>query len=218
MFMPQRNDFTDIEITDIQARRLDQARLGRSIQMRKLALATKDVASDAMNAGWYCLAVRTGFENVVEQSLIRCNVHVIVPKHKAQVFKRRGQLKLMEERPVIAGYVFVRVAPLLEAFEGLNSVDRVLGVLGGLERPFRIKDAHVQHFINMAEGGLFDHREIEFRFLVGDRVRVANGPFEGLTGSVKSVSKHKKRRVSVGFQLYGKLTCIELDVAMLEKL
>jgi transcriptional antiterminator NusG len=58
---------------------------------------------------------------------------------------------------------------------------------------------------------------VEVDYVVGDKVKVIEGPLEGFTGDVIELEVHNKKcRVNV--EMFGRTTPVELDLMQISKL
>lgn len=212
-----------IEIREFCDFKQDKAIRERRMFIDQLSMAsrgtTERIACDypEMKPGWYCLRVMTGCETAVENRLERSDVEALVVRCKPYRIVRRGRIRNISARPVIAGYVLVRCLPLPTAIAGLLAVDSVIGIVGDPMRPFRVADEEVSRFKDFADAGRYEHREaVKTKFGIGEEVRVCDGPFASFNAIVAAVDM-EKFRVSVEVNIFGRETPVELDIAQIEK-
>jgi|GEM_PF-411571 len=171
-----------------------------------------------MKDGWYCLRVMTGSEFAVEKRLEDADVESLVVRSNGSRTVRRGRVRILPERPVIAGYVLVYCLPIAAAMAGLLHVDDVIDVVGGAVSPWRADEESISRFKALAQEGKYDHRMPEkYDFMVGERVRVVDGPFASFPGIVTALDV-ERFRVTVDVDIFGRQTPVELDIAQIEKL
>ena len=201
--------------------------LERSANFRKITATMLSMASKAsvqritatttMTANWYCLRVMTGSEFSVEKQLADADVESLVVKSNPQKVVRRGRVRLIPERPVIAGYVLVFCVPTAAAMMGLSSLRGVLGVVGGADRPYRADATSISHFKALAAAGKYDHKsQVAHSFLPEEKVRVSDGPFASFDAIVVDIDDEASR-VRVEVEIFGRMTAVELDIASIEQ-
>lgn len=195
------------------------------IRIDQLSMASRSVVSriaadyDEMKPAWFCLRVLTGRESAVEKLLDDADVEVLVVRSGAYKVVRRGRVRIMPARPVVAGYVLVRCLNLPAAMAGLAHVNDVLGIVGGASSPYRIPDEEVIRFKALADDGKYTHRvPVNVDYMVGEQVRVCDGPFASFDAIVTSIDMAEKFRVSVEVSIFGRSTPVELDIAQIEKM
>ena len=110
------------------------------------------------HARWICLRVMTGREKAVEAALEALDIEAMVPTRKGPEYRRRGRVIPPADIPVLIGYTLVRCVPSATAMAGLNTIEHVIGVLGGWEAGSRpelatVRDQHRVHQALPAEGG-----------------------------------------------------------------
>lgn len=203
----------------------DKAIAERRIRIDHLSMASRAVTERItddyaeMKPGWFCLRVVSGREIAVENLLEKADVEVLVVLSGACKVVRRKRVVTIPPRPVIDGYVLVRCLNLPAAMSGLKAVDDVLDVVGGASSPYRVRDDEVIRFKALADDGKYDHRvPMKVDFMVGEEVRVTDGPFASFPGIVTSLDQADKFRVSVEVSIFGRSTPVDLDIAQIEKM
>jgi len=221
---PKRGQFgTSIEIRSYAEFKQEKTRDDRRITLSHLSMATTRVIDritadyPEMKPRWYCLQVMTGREIAVEKHLALAGVEVLVVRTNPYRVVRRGRIKHIAPHPVITGYVLVRVIALAEAISGLLGVDDVIGIVGGPLTPYRAIDEEIDRFKGLAEVGAYDHRVVaKTKFMVGEQVRVKDGPFASFCAIV--ITQDLERfRVCVEVNIFGRATPVDLDVAQIDK-
>ncbi len=195
------------------------------IRIDQLSMASRAVVDritadyQEMTAAWYCLRVVSGRESAVEKLLIDADIEALVVRSGPYKVVRRRRIRTVPSRPVISGYVLVRCLNLPAAMAGLVHVDDVLDIVGGASSPYRIRDEEVTRFKALADDGKYEHRTpVKVDFMVGEEVRVTDGPFASFPGTVTSLDQADKFRVSVEVSIFGRSTPVELDIAQIEKM
>jgi len=113
------------------------------------------------------------------------------------------------------GYVLVRMEMSDRAYHLINSINRVTGFLGPQGRPMPMRDAEVNQILNRVEENVNAPRTV-ILFEIGEKVKVADGPFEGFEGMVDSVDEdHQRLKVTVS--IFGRATPVELEFTQVSK-
>jgi transcriptional antiterminator NusG len=104
-----------------------------------------------------------------------------------------------------------------ETWHLIKHTNKVTGFVGGAKnRPAPISEAEVQEIISRMQEGT-DKPRHKVEFLVGESVRVKEGPFTDFNGSVEDVN-YEKSKVRVSVTIFGRATPVELDFSQIEKI
>lgn len=171
-----------------------------------------------LKAAWICLRVESNHESVVEKVLLEAGVDALVVRQAPYKTVRRRRVVTISGRPVIGGYVFVRCIPMASALAGLLGVDGVRDVVGTALTPWRARDEDMERFKQLGEEGEYDRPfDGKIDFMVGEQVRVGDGPFASFPGIVTAIDA-ERFRISVEVDIFGRATPVEMEIAQLEKI
>ncbi|AGX87140.1 transcription termination/antitermination protein NusG [Candidatus Symbiobacter mobilis] len=173
---------------------------------------------------WYVVHTYAGMERAVERSLAeaiaRANLQhkfrkVLVPVEEVVEIKR-GQRKITE-RKFFPGYVFVEMVMDDETWHFVKQTNRVTGFVGGgKSKPTPISEGEVQKILSQMQEGS-DRPRHKVEFIVGESVRVTDGPFADFHGTVEEVN-YDKSKVRVAVTIFGRSTPVELEFSQVEKM
>ena len=132
--------------------------------------------------------------------------------------KRDGQTRLERRCAYFPGYVLIEADLREEIIPVIQNVPNVLDFLresdGGKPIPMR------QHEVNRILGKMDDQIEaVEGNgdaYLVGESVKVIDGPFSSFAGIVEEVNDEKKK-LKVTVKIFGRKTPLELSYSQVEK-
>lgn len=172
---------------------------------------------------WYIVHAYSGMEKAVERNITeriqRSGMQekfgrILVPTEEV-VEMKNGQRKTTERR-LFPGYVFVEMVMDDDTWHLVKHTSKVTGFVGGAKnRPAPISEEEVQKIVSqMQEGSEKPRHKIEF--MVGELVRVKEGPFTDFNGSVEEVN-YEKSRLRVSVAIFGRSTPVELEFAQVEK-
>lgn len=172
---------------------------------------------------WYIVHAYSGMEKAVERNITeRINRagmqdkfgRILVPTEEV-VEMKNGQRKTTERR-LFPGYVFVEMVMEDDTWHLVKHTSKVTGFVGGAKnRPAPISEAEVQKIVSqMQEGSDKPRHKIEF--MVGEFIRVKEGPFTDFNGSVEEVN-YEKSRLRVSVAIFGRSTPVELEFSQVEK-
>ena len=172
---------------------------------------------------WYVVHVYSGFEKKIAQQIKEQAAQkgladqideVLVPSEEV-VELRRGQ-KVNAERKFFPGYVLVEMVMDDESWHLVKHTSKVTGFVGGAKnRPAPISEADVLKIVNQMQEGA-DKPRHKVEFMVGELVRVKEGPFTDFNGTVEEVN-YDKSKVRVAVTIFGRSTPVELEFGEVEK-
>jgi transcription termination/antitermination protein NusG len=172
---------------------------------------------------WYIVHAYSGMEKAVERNIAERVVRsgmtakfgrVLVPTEEV-VEMKNGQRKTTERR-LFPGYVFVEMVMDDETWHLVKHTSKVTGFVGGAKnRPAPISEDEVQKIVSQMQEGT-DKPRHKVEFMVGELVRVKEGPFTDFNGSVEDVN-YEKSRVRVSVMIFGRSTPVELEFSQVEK-
>ena len=113
------------------------------------------------------------------------------------------------------GYILVEAKLVGEIAHELRSTPNCLGFLGGMENPVPLRDSEVNRILAQAEDPE-EGVEVMVPFVLGDGVKVMDGPFKGFSGQVESIDE-EKQLVSVSVKVFGRPQPITLGFMDVEK-
>lgn len=172
---------------------------------------------------WYVVHAYSGMEKTVERNIVdritRAGMEnkfgrVLVPMEEVVEIKN-GQKKTTE-RKFFPGYVLVEMVMDDETWHLIKHTNKVTGFVGGAKnRPSPISEAEVMKIVTQMQEGTEKPRH-KVEFIVGEFVRVKDGPFTDFTGSVEDVN-YEKSKVRVAVTIFGRSTPVELEFSQIEK-
>ena len=194
-----------------------------AVDMSGVATALGSAAADNPDLRWYIVHAYSGMEKAVERNIAeriaRASMQdkfgrVLVPTEEV-VEMKNGQRKTTERR-LFPGYVFVEMIMDDESWHLVKHTNKVTGFVGGAKnRPAPISEAEVQKIVSQMQEGT-DKPRHKVEFMVGELVRVKEGPFTDFNGSVEDVN-YEKSRVRVSVMIFGRSTPVELEFSQIEK-
>ena len=172
---------------------------------------------------WYIVHAYSGMEKAVERNITeRINRagmqnkfgRILVPTEEV-VEMRNGKRKTTERR-LFPGYVFVEMVMEDDTWHLVKHTSKVTGFVGGdKNRPAPISEAEIQKIVDQVQEGS-DKPRHKIEFMVGELVRVKEGPFTDFNGSVEEVN-YEKSRLRVSVAIFGRSTPVELEFSQVEK-
>ena len=178
---------------------------------------------------WFVVQVLSGHEQKIKENIERriqleemgdYVYEILIPTERVQEVKR-GK-KTESTRKFFPGYIIINMHLLDEAGKlvekswfFMRNTDGVLGFAGNKDRPTPMRQREVAAILAQMkdrEGGL----KPKITFEVGDKIKVADGPFQSQIGVVEEVDPERgKLRVSV--TIFGRETPVDLEYWQVEK-
>ena len=172
---------------------------------------------------WYIVHAYSGMEKAVERNIVERIARsgmdtkfgrILVPTEEV-VEVKNGQRKTTERR-LFPGYVFVEMVMDDDTWHLVKHTSKVTGFVGGAKnRPAPISEDEVQKIVSQMQEGTDKPRQ-KVEFIVGEFVRVKEGPFTDFNGSVEEVN-YEKSKVRVSVMIFGRSTPVELEFSQIEK-
>ena len=173
---------------------------------------------------WYVVHAYSGMEKAVERNLReridRAGMQdkfgrILVPTE--EVVELKNGKKSVTERRIYPGYVLVEMDMADDTWHLVKHTSKVTGFIGGARnRPAPISEAEVAKIVNQMQEGV-DKPRPKVEWIVGELVRVKEGPFTDFNGAVEDVN-YEKSKVKVSVTIFGRATGVELDFAQVEKI
>jgi len=188
---------------------------------------TESIAQPETNTKWYVLRVVSGKEKKVKEYLDKeiarsgwseVVKQVFLPVEK--VYKVASGKKVVRERNYYPGYVMIEIASgklnddLRDLIKNTTNVIHFLGK----ENPIALRKAEVNKMLGkmdeMAEAGGISMVE---PFIVGETIKIIEGPFNDFNGVIEEVNDEKKK-LKVTVKIFGRSTPVELSYMQVEKI
>ena len=175
---------------------------------------------------WYVLRAISGKEAKVKEVLDAAIKNTDLGKYVSQiliptekVYTTRNGKKVLKERNLYSGYVFVEAELTGEVIHELRNTTNVIDFLHGKERtalPEPIREDEVARMLGVADAQVEKEEDVLHDFIVGETVKVDYGPFSGFTGEIEEVNR-EKRKLKVMVKVFGRKTPLELDNSQVER-
>ncbi len=184
------------------------------------------MAEAQLKKGWYVLRAISGKEAKVKEvldaaikntDLGRYMTQVLIPTQK--VYTTRNGKKVLKERNLYPGYVFVEAVLTGEVQYELRNTTNVIDFLRGRAKnsdPMPLRDSEVKRMLGAADEALEPVADAEETFVIGEPVKVTFGPFSGFSGVIKEVNPERKK-IKVEVKIFGRGTDLELENSQVER-
>ena len=141
---------------------------------------------------------------------------VLIPTEK--VYQIRNGKKISKERNFFPGYILIEAALVGEVAHTLRNVPNVIGFLGDTKGgdPVPMRQNEVNRILGRVDELAENDEEINIPFVVGETVKVIDGPFNGFNGTIEEINEEKKK-LQVMVKIFGRKTPLELSFMQVEK-
>jgi transcriptional antiterminator NusG len=175
---------------------------------------------------WYVMRVISGKERKTKE-YIDAEINrskwteiinqVLVPMEK--IYKIKDGKKVIKERNFFPGYILLEAdeAKLTsEMLQTIKNITNVINFLGPQGRPQALRKSEVNRILGKVDemsGVSETHAE---PYLVGETVKIIDGPFNDFNGLIEEVNEEKKK-LKVTVKIFGRKTPVELSYVQVEK-
>lgn len=175
---------------------------------------------------WYVLKTISGQENKVKSCIekeVQYMKHqdyiaqVLVPVEK--VVQMRNGKKVQKDKIHYPGYVMIEANLEGEILHMIKSIPGVVDFLGEGKggHPVPMRKEEVNKMLGKVDELADSEESINIPFVVGESVKVIDGPFNGFNGTVEKINE-EKRKLELSVLIFGRKTPLELNFTQVEKI
>ena len=175
---------------------------------------------------WYVVRSISGKEKKVkeylEMEISRMKLdqfvsQVLIPTEK--VFQIRNGKKVSKERAYLPGYVLLEAALVGEVPHLVKSIPNVIGFLGAKKGgdPLPMRLSEVNRILGKVDELADNEEEMKIPFVIGESVKVIDGPFNNFSGVIDEINEEKKK-LKVMVKIFGRKNLLELSYMQVEKI
>lgn len=174
---------------------------------------------------WYSLRVISGKEKKIKERIeleIQRNnwgeyvTQILVPSEK--VYKIRNGKKVIMERNILPGYILLEADPKKLKGEIVSAIANVQNVIHFLGRnhPIPMQQSEANRMLGKVDDSQDVTEAMLEPFIVGETVKINDGPFKDFVGDIIEVNEEKKK-IKVVVKIFGRGTEVELNFLQVEK-
>ncbi len=151
---------------------------------------------------------RSGWDNIISQ--------VIVPTEK--IYKIKNGKKVIQEKNSLPGYILIEAADEKMTHEMMQSITNLTSVIGflGKENPVAVRKNEINRILGKMDALSEEGATIVEPFILGETVKIVDGPFNDFLGNVDEIYEDKKK-LKVIVKIFGRKTPVELNFVQVEK-
>lgn len=141
---------------------------------------------------------------------------VLIPTEK--IYQVKNGKKISKERIFYPGYILIEAALTPEIQHLISNIPHVSGFLGAMKGgdPVPVRMAEVNRILGRVDEQAEREEENIAPYLVGEAVKVIDGPFNGFNGTVEEIIEDKKK-LKVMIKIFERKTLLELGFVQVEK-
>lgn len=176
------------------------------------------------NKKWYVVRAISGKEKkakeYIESEIAKRGwqervTQVLVPTEK--VYSIRNGKKVVKDRNFFPGYVLLEAILDDDVIPVIQNVSNVIDFLREREgKPIPMRPAEINRILGNMDDQLDSEGGLDDRFIVGEAVKVIEGPFSTFNGIIEEVNEEKKK-LKVVVKIFGRKTPLELTYSQVEK-
>jgi len=169
---------------------------------------------------WYVVRAISGKEKKVkefiESEIKARGMQDYVPTEK--VFQVRNGKKVSKERSYLPGYVLIEACLIGEIPHIIRNITNVIGFLGAEKKgdPIPLRQSEVNRILGKVDELAESGEELNIPYVVGESVKVIDGPFNNFSGIIEEINEEKKK-LKVTVKIFGRKTPLELGYMQVEK-
>ena len=179
------------------------------------------------NKKWYVLKtvsgqeskVKTYIENEIQYHKLQESIgQVVVPMEK--VIQIRNGKKVQKEKVHYPGYVMIEAELQGEIPHIIKNIPGVISFLSATKGgdPLPMRQAEVNRMLGKVdELAEAEDSMINIPYIIGETVKVIDGPFNGFNGTIEKINEDK-RKLEVMVLIFGRKTPLELSFMQVEKI
>jgi transcriptional antiterminator NusG len=195
--------------------------MARSLRERLAQQREAEAGGEGAQQGrWYVVHTYSGYENKVRQNLLHRvetmdmgdKIFEVVVPTQEEVEIRSGQRQSVR-RKVFPGYVLVRMIMDDDSWYVVRNTPGVTSFVGMGTKPTPLEEHEVQAIL---KGMQAQPTKVKVSLMLGDTVRIVDGPFADFRGTVDEIDQ-EKGKVKVLVSFFGRETPVTLDFLQVER-
>ncbi len=173
---------------------------------------------------WYVLKVQSNREKSIRNSLLRGIKRegleeffgeIIIPTEK--IVETKGGKKRTTEQKLYPGYIMVQMVLNDDSWYLVRETGGVGDFTGSAGKPIPMQQHEIDRMLGREETKEESSAKIKIDLMVGDTVKINEGPFESFEGVIEAIDpEHGK--ITALVEIFGRSTPTELEYWQVEKI
>jgi transcriptional antiterminator NusG len=175
---------------------------------------------------WYVIRVVSGKERKAKEYIDKeVKIHnwsqsifqVLCPFEK--VYKVQNGKKVLREKILFPGYLMLEAKDGKLNDEMVQTIKNITGVIHflGKDHPTALRKSEVNKMFGKMDEVSEQGIGFSEPFIVGETVKITDGPFNDFNGTIEEVNEDKKK-LKVVVKIFGRATPVELNYMQVEKI
>lgn len=173
------------------------------------------------SAKWYVVHTQSGHENrvaitlrtrVEAMGLTNYIFELLIPTQD-KIKINKGKKTTIKEK-LFPGYMLVRMIVTDDAWLAVRTTQGVTGFVGTADQPTPLPENEVKAITAFGEQAA---PKFQSAYTIGEAVRIIEGPFTDLLGTVSAIDE-EKGKIVVLVSIFGRETPVELDFLQVSKI
>src|SRR5210317_2249372 len=149
---------------------------------------------------WYVVRAISGQEKKVKaiieselahEGLTKYVPEILIPTQK--VYEIKNGKKTSREKSYFPGYILIHANLVGEVVPTIRAVNGVVGFLGQDGEPVPMRQTEVNRIFGQVDESNQEGESALYPYIVGEFVKVTDGPFSGFSGVIEEVNEDKKK-------------------------
>jgi len=186
---------------------------------------SENLKNETLSKKWYVVRAISGQEkkvkHYIEMEIARLNLQdfvsqVLIPTEK--IVQIRNGKKISKERSFYPGYILIEASLIGEIPHTIKNITGVIGFLGETKGgdPVPMRVSEVNRILGKVDELTEAEGTLSYSYVVGESVKVINGPFNGFNGIIEEINEEKKK-IKVTVKIFGRKTPVELGFGEVER-
>ena len=173
---------------------------------------------------WYVVKAISGKEKKAKEYIENEVAHsglseyvsqVLIPTEK--VYSVRNGKRVSKDRTLFPGYVLIEASLEGEVVHIIKNVPNVIDFLSEKDgTPVPLQDFEVKRILGRVDEMMGDDEELLEPFIVGETVKIIDGPFNNFSGVIDEIN-NEKSKLTVIVKIFGRRTPVELSFIQVVK-
>ena len=143
---------------------------------------------------------------------------ILIPTEK--IYQVRNGKKVSKESIFFPGYILIEAHLTGELQHVIRNIPHVSGFLterqGKDKEPIPLRPSEINRILGIVDEQLEQDEENITPFVIGEAVKIIDGPFNGFDGTIEEIL-HDKKKLKVMVKIFGRKTLLELNFVQVVK-